>query len=909
MCARARNCVFQDDKKVFCQAHRDLITDKMVTGTGFEVLRRVFVDFEGISLRRKFLTGLEPESINMMIGSLLINSLGVLTELSESQGKLFPVGYQCSRWYWSTVDPRRRCRYTCKVKEVRPPVQEKPTEEPPDQGDNHTIVHSPSPHTEMEMREAEMALSRPSIEAPPTTPSPTSKLDMGAIAKVPSYPQARRPAGGIFRPLPSPGCASSKSHPILTIGDLEESRRPRRYGPISRGASTRSRVASPTSGIPSEPISLRSVESLHSKSFPVPSPLFPLSATENLQPSPSSRQRGRNSPSVRGSVLTAPHTTSELYPVNSPPPSLPVTQSSLTLRNFPMPRLPFEINKADSAEVPHDILAIAEPEDIAEANGTSLPLHGDDSGQGSGTHMISDQEFPFVPFDVDSDVAVASVLNAKLDFSETLLNENSCGAQIVVSGEEVEVNPDGLADDTDDPDKASAVVKALSLPLTTASEQWGGVSSDEDMDNYFDFSRTVISSEAPVDPVQALAPPPSESIPQLDGIDDGNESDASEATNDGIQNLKSADKAQNLTQLPEVPPQGDNQGNGLNHPSTPSPSPACAKEQFELSSYSEQCVTSTKDNFLPPSEALTQNMTSGFLKMDSTQQEDAVPPLGTYQGSAETILDTEHSLIDVDPESHQLLEVISVENGDVEHSASQVEPTIIVEVQTVPAEAIESITQETTFTEGLMDEEISILQGTDSETVSGTFLVCESSDLPSSSASYTNLVTASEVVPMHSEPAEVQKEIFLDPDSGHFVADDGTILYLTERTEDDDLPTGSTVNGDQEVATGSPALSTTTLNQAPAPSQAPRIPLRINPSVQLIVPPAKAVPITYMQATIDPLLPTRVMNSIPSVQHVRTMLLPSSGYRQATQAVAQPVSSTTVRSCRLPPPLPLGLSK
>lgn len=37
--------------------------------TGFEVLRRVYVDFEGINLRRKFLTGLEPESINVMIGT------------------------------------------------------------------------------------------------------------------------------------------------------------------------------------------------------------------------------------------------------------------------------------------------------------------------------------------------------------------------------------------------------------------------------------------------------------------------------------------------------------------------------------------------------------------------------------------------------------------------------------------------------------------------------------------------------------------------------------------------------------------------------------------------------------------------------------------------------------------------
>lgn len=44
----------------------------MITGQEFEVNRRVYVDFEGISLRRKFLTGLEPELINVMIGKDII---------------------------------------------------------------------------------------------------------------------------------------------------------------------------------------------------------------------------------------------------------------------------------------------------------------------------------------------------------------------------------------------------------------------------------------------------------------------------------------------------------------------------------------------------------------------------------------------------------------------------------------------------------------------------------------------------------------------------------------------------------------------------------------------------------------------------------------------------------------------
>ncbi len=81
------------------------------------------MDFEGISLRRKFVNGLEPDNIHMMIGlyvfarclqfmrnklqyikikyrfffgtgSMTIDCLGMLTELSDCERKLFPVGYQ-----------------------------------------------------------------------------------------------------------------------------------------------------------------------------------------------------------------------------------------------------------------------------------------------------------------------------------------------------------------------------------------------------------------------------------------------------------------------------------------------------------------------------------------------------------------------------------------------------------------------------------------------------------------------------------------------------------------------------------------------------------------------------------------------------------------------------------------------
>lgn len=41
---------------------------ELVRDGGFAVLRRVFVDFGGLSLKRKFLGGLEPEAVHMLIG-------------------------------------------------------------------------------------------------------------------------------------------------------------------------------------------------------------------------------------------------------------------------------------------------------------------------------------------------------------------------------------------------------------------------------------------------------------------------------------------------------------------------------------------------------------------------------------------------------------------------------------------------------------------------------------------------------------------------------------------------------------------------------------------------------------------------------------------------------------------------
>ncbi|XP_075462207.1 histone-lysine N-methyltransferase 2B isoform X2 [Ascaphus truei] len=244
MCARLSRCSFQDDKKMFCSKHTKLLDGTTVASDGFDVLRRVYVDFEGISFKRKFLLGLEPESIHMMIGSMKIDRLGMLSDLSVSEGKLFPVGYQCSRLYWSTLDARRRCWYKCRILEHRPRAGDAHPETMVDQGENQTTVHSSAPSPGPKRQEA--AFIPPLAEQsqghpPPLEPVTTAvapRSFTGARIKTPNYSPSRRPLGGSSRPLPSPGSPSSSplSHHILTVSDPEVTplRRARRPAPPSR---------------------------------------------------------------------------------------------------------------------------------------------------------------------------------------------------------------------------------------------------------------------------------------------------------------------------------------------------------------------------------------------------------------------------------------------------------------------------------------------------------------------------------------------------------------------------------------------------------------------------------------------------------------------------------------------------
>lgn len=150
---------------------------------------------------------------------------------------------------------------------------------------------------------------------------------------------------------------------------------------------------------------------------------------------------------------------------------------------------------------------------MATTNGISL---APDNLEEEVVHLIS-QELPYTVFDTDTEVAVASMLNAKLEFDEALLSENvafNCGAQ--GGGGEVE----GIVQDVE-----------------IEEENRGNDSEDEDSSHYLKFSRTVVCDAASSSDASGQLPS-AQSISQLDGADGGSESDESEVVDDEAQDTE-----------------------------------------------------------------------------------------------------------------------------------------------------------------------------------------------------------------------------------------------------------------------------------------------------------------------------------------------------------------------------------
>ena len=52
-------------------------------------------------------------------GSLTVVSWGELHRVSDKKTHLYPIGYKCTRVFWSAINPGQRCVYTCTILEVR----------------------------------------------------------------------------------------------------------------------------------------------------------------------------------------------------------------------------------------------------------------------------------------------------------------------------------------------------------------------------------------------------------------------------------------------------------------------------------------------------------------------------------------------------------------------------------------------------------------------------------------------------------------------------------------------------------------------------------------------------------------------------------------------------------------------
>ncbi|XP_056646115.1 histone-lysine N-methyltransferase trithorax [Diorhabda sublineata] len=108
-CARLSNLKFMYDKTVYCATH-DLPKKSHTINADkdFDIDRCVFVELD--QKKKKYS---EIDKTTVMIGSLCIKNLGKIDPIvSDTSEYLIPVGFVCTRLFWSTVEPWKLVPYT-----------------------------------------------------------------------------------------------------------------------------------------------------------------------------------------------------------------------------------------------------------------------------------------------------------------------------------------------------------------------------------------------------------------------------------------------------------------------------------------------------------------------------------------------------------------------------------------------------------------------------------------------------------------------------------------------------------------------------------------------------------------------------------------------------------------------------
>lgn len=470
--------------------------------------------------------------------------------------------------------------------------------------------------------------------------------------------------------------------------------------------------------------------------------------------------------------------------------------------------------------MPHNFLASPEPEDVSAANGTS-PLR--DSGQ------QKSHEFPYGQFHKDPDMAIGSELKTELEIEETLLNEGvamNCGGQIVVEGDDNQEEFWGRAREVH---RRKTRVATLPQSAGSARDDLGSTSSDEDMEHYFDFSRTIVSCPGSRDKPQSPSSPSSRPIPQLDGVDDGTESDASVATSDGTQKAKGSSQAQDPAQNLELLPESDTSRNGLSADSrSPVSKASSLNKQTESSSIA---VSSTSQAPPDPPKALDANLLN---EADGSFVPPSFPTVSPLEQPSSIT-----PLVQMCPQ----------------------EPVLPAPLQEALPNLINTKVPETTYPEELF-------QGSSLEFASGTPLVLERCEPASPSARFTEIVPLLEGAPMDTQQPEVPKALFLEPDSSHFVSPtDGSTMYMNNLSGNTGDPSlADSADNSQGSLLDLLQPSSLMSTDLPNPTQVLVDPLQINPSLPGFDQPPLA------SITLQPVTSSQDTTTLPSMESFCTKL-------------------------------------
>ncbi len=119
-CGLEDGASYFEDKTVYCEWHASAHTTQgKALATELCVWRTAHVDLEESRGRRT--RRVDLRTAHVRVGGLTVESLGVIEpRVSDAGEALVPVGFVCSRLFWSHVDPFRVVRYRCRTRMVMP---------------------------------------------------------------------------------------------------------------------------------------------------------------------------------------------------------------------------------------------------------------------------------------------------------------------------------------------------------------------------------------------------------------------------------------------------------------------------------------------------------------------------------------------------------------------------------------------------------------------------------------------------------------------------------------------------------------------------------------------------------------------------------------------------------------------